>query len=332
MSYHHLSTYERGRIEALHTFGCSNRKIALLLGQNRSSIGRELNRNAVTVPYQAERAEQNYRFRRKNTKPPGKFCASIGAVIEEKLAATWSPEQIANTVTLGKVSFKTIYNWLYAGKLHAVDLHQLRHKGKRRKAEKRGKFSMGIPISERPKEVKAREIFGHWELDSMVSSRGESKGCFATFVERKSRLYTAFKTPDRTAASMKEAITQLYQILPVGAFKTGTTDRGKEFACCKAVKDELDLTLYFADPYSSWQRGSNENSNGLLREFYPKKTNLKMVSQQELTHNLFLINSRPRKCLGWESPIQVFRYSSDVVSKKSALNRALLTITPLLKL
>ena len=102
------------------------------------------------------------------------------------------------------------------------------------------------------------------------------------------------------------AITQLYNILPTGAFKTGTTDRGKEFACCTAIQEQLGLTLYFADAYSSRQRGSNENSNGLLREFYPKKTNLALVSHVDLTHSLFLINSRPRKCLAWESPIQVF--------------------------
>ena len=137
----------------------------------------------------------------------------------------------------------------------------------------------------------------------MVSSRGESKGCFATFVERKSRLYTALQIPDRTAASMESAILQLYHTLPKGAFKTGTTDRGKEFACYSKIQAELALPLYFADAYSSWQRGSNENSNGLLREFYPKKTDLAKVKQQALTRNLFLINSRPRKCLGWKSPI-----------------------------
>lgn len=165
---------------------------------------------------------------------------------------------------------------------------------------------MGVSISQRPTSVKTRETFGHWELDSVVSSRGKSKGCFATFVERKSRLYTALKMPDRTANSMYNAIAQLYQTLPSGAFKTGTTDRGKEFACCEKIQEQLGLTLYFADAYSSWQRGSNENANGLLREFYPKKTDLALVSQKELTQNLFLINSRPRKCLGWKSPIQVF--------------------------
>jgi len=105
---------------------------------------------------------------------------------------------------------------------------------------------------------------------------------------------------------MQAAISQPYHTLPKGAFKTGTTDRGKEFACYSKVETELGLPLYFADAYSSWQRGSNENSNGLLREFYPKKTDLAKVDQKNLSHNLFLINSRPRKCLGWKSPIQVF--------------------------
>ncbi|CUX15329.1 MULTISPECIES: IS30 family transposase [Eubacteriales] len=306
MSYHHFTTYERGKIEELLSLGYSHRKIGQRLGRHHSSIDREILRNITNIGYDGESAQSTYKTRRKRSKPKGKCTESLIACITDKMLATWSPEQIANTVTLGIVSFKTIYNWLYLGILPAATLQNLRQNGKRRRVEKRGKFSMGTPICERPKEVKSRTTFGHWELDSMVSSRGKSKGCFATFVERKSRLYTAFKTPDRTAASMQTAITTLYNILPKGAFQTATTDRGKEFACCTAIQEQLGLTLYFADPYSSWQRGSNENSNGLLREFYPKKTNLSFVDQKELTNNLFLINSRPRKCLNWKSPIQVF--------------------------
>ena len=306
MSYHHHSTFERGRIEELSALGYSHRAIASRINRHRSSVDRELRRNSAKLDYKAEDAQASYHIRRKRSKPEGKWSDNLAGIIVEKLALTWSPEQIANTIALDKVSFKTIYNWLYTGKLSGIDLTVLRQKGKRRKAEKRGKFAMGIPISERPKEVEARNTFGHWELDTMVSSRGESKGCFATFVERKSRLYTAFMIPDRSAVSMQLAISQLYNALPKGAFKTGTTDRGKEFACYDKVKQALGLPLYLADAYSSWQRGSNENSNGLLREFYPKKTDLAKVKQDELTRNLFLINSRPRKCLGWKSPIQVF--------------------------
>ncbi|MEG1097186.1 MAG: IS30 family transposase [Clostridiales bacterium] len=295
MSYHHLTTFERGRIQELLSLGYSHRRIAAKIHRHRSCVDREILRNAQASAYVGESAQDAYHARRKRCRPNGKWNAAT------------IPEQIANTITLGKISFKTIYNWVYQGKLAHVQMTVLRQKGKRQKpAETRGKFSVGISIHQRPKEIKSRETFVHWELDSMVSSRGESKGCFATFVERKSRWYIALKTADRTAESMKNAITQLYNTLPKDAFKTGTTHRGKEFACFQAVNDELGLPLYFADPYSSWQRGSNENSNGLLREFYPKKTNLALIDQKELTQNLFLINSRAKKCLGWKSPIQVF--------------------------
>lgn len=139
--------------------------------------------------------------------------------------------QIANTVSKGKISFKTIYNWIYSGLLTNTNLSVLRQKGKRHKPiEKRGKFLIGTSINKRPKEVKKREVFGHWELDTVISSRWKSKGCLATFVERKTRLYTAIKIPDRSSKSMKNAIRQLKLAMPKKAFKTATVDRGKEFA------------------------------------------------------------------------------------------------------
>lgn len=140
----------------------------------------------------------------------------------------------------------------------------------------------------------------------MVSSRGESKGCFSTFVERTSRLLVAYVGQDRTASTMESSIKQLFTSLPHGAFKTATSDRGKEFACHQRVKKQLGLQVYFADAYAPWQRGSNENANGLLREFYPKRTDLAKVLQAELAEKLYLINNRPRKVLGWKTPIEVF--------------------------
>lgn len=305
MNYKHLTTFERGKIESLNNLGYSTRYIAKSIGKHHSTIARELVRN--TTNYKAEKADANYRLRRSESKPKGKYSDKIGKVIQELLLQTWSPEQISNTSMKDKVSYKTIYNWIYSGLITKGDLSVLRQKGKRRKpAEKRGKFLIGTSISERPKEVKKRESFGHWELDTVVSSRGKSKGCLATFVERKTRLYTAIKIPDRTAKSMEYAIKQVRLAMPIDAFKTATVDRGKEFACYSNVEKDLDIKVFFADPYSSWQRGSNENSNGLIREFYPKKTDLAVIENEELVKNLFLINNRPRKCLGWKSPIQAF--------------------------
>ena len=306
MSYHHFSTYERGCIEVLHKIGYKPREIGEKLGRHRSTISRELKRNKQESGYNCEVAQKNYLQRRKSSKPKGKYTPQIAKQIEEKLKATWSPEQISNTITAGKVSFKTIYLWLYQCKLSQGNLKLLRQKGKRRKPSKQGTFVHGTSISERSQEVKSRKTFGHWELDTVVSSRGKSKGCLATFLERKSRLYIAIKLINRTASSMEEAIRKLFFALPNGAFLTATTDRGKEFACYDNVEKLLGIFVYFADPYSSWQRGSNENSNGLLREFYPKKTDLALVDQHDLAHNLRLINERPRKCLGWKTPIQLF--------------------------
>ena len=180
------------------------------------------------------------------------------------------------------VSFKTVYN-CYAETV-------LRRKGKSRSPlETRGKFPIGISISKRPKEVKTREIVGHWELDTVVSSRGKGKGCLATFVNRKTRLYLAFKIPDSTSKFMFSAIQELCRLIPKDFLKTFTSDRGKEFACYPLV-EELGIDFYFVDAYSSWQRGSNENANGLLREYFPKKTDLATISEENLTAALDGIN------------------------------------------
>jgi len=170
----------------------------------------------------------------------------------------------------GKIAFSTIYRWIYSG-LIDVPVTVLRQKGKRQKPiETRGRFNIGLSIAKRPREVRTRETFGHWELDTVVSGRGKSRACVATFIERKSRFYIALPITDRSAASMEEAIHTVHAAFPAGTFKTATTDRGKEFSCHERVRATLGVPMYFADPYSSWQRGSNENANGLLREFFPK--------------------------------------------------------------
>ncbi|MBU5670145.1 IS30 family transposase, partial [Peptoniphilus sp. MSJ-1] len=202
---------------------------------------------------------------------------------------------------------KTIYNWLYSGIIN-FNITKLRRKAKSRKVkETRGRFNIGTPIRKRPKLIKKREEFGHWELDTVVSSRGKSKGCLATFVEMKSRFYIAIPMKDRSKDSMLEAIKKLIYPLPKQALKSFTSDRGKEFACYKDIEN-MGIEFYFADPYSAWQRGTNENSNGLLREYYPKKTDLAKISVNELIKNLMELNSRPRKCLNYQTPFDVFMH------------------------
>ncbi|MDQ0724975.1 IS30 family transposase [Paenibacillus sp. W4I10] len=310
MSYSHLSIIERSKLEILHKQGQSSRAIAKELGRHPSTIYRELERTVSLQPYQAEHAQSAYQERRKASVSPGKWSKAIANSLEEKLQATWSPEQITERFRiqgLPSVSFKTIYRWLYAGHLVGGTLQVLRHKGKRqRPTETRGKFAIGRSISDRPKEVRSRETFGHWELDTVVSGRGKSKGCVATLIERKTRLYTAILMPDRTALSMEIALGVAISQYPTGTFLTATADRGKEFACYANLETIHNLHVYFADPYSSWQRASNENANGLLREFHPKGTDFAGVEDEELAHSLDLMNHRPRKCLGWKTAHESF--------------------------
>ena len=278
MSYHHLTPFERGRLDSLHKQGHSIRTIAKELSRSPSTISRELHRFKDHV-YEAEAAHQQYLQCRNQ----------VGRLLS------------------GKLCVKTIYRWIYSGVLR-VNLTVLRHKGKRRKpVETRGRFRVGTSIHKRPKEVKNRQSIGHWEADTMVSSRGESKGCLATFAERRSRLFLAFKMPDRTAASMMKSIETLWRFMGE-SLKTLTSDRGKEFACHEEIKDTYGIPIYFADPYSAWQRGTNENSNGLLREFFPKKTDLAKITEDELVDALLKINGRPRKCLDWKTPLEVFQH------------------------
>ena len=305
MSHHHFTPIERGKLEELSKLGHSTRKIATRLGCHHSSVARELKRTCELNSYKAEEAQQDYQRKRENSKPHGKWSEDLCAVVAEKLEATWSPEQISHTVTAGKLSFKTIYNWLYAGRLNGLTAKVLRRKGKKRTCKNLAHYARGTPIRKRPKEVYNRETFGHWELDTVVSPRGLG-GCFATFAERKTRFYTAIPMPNRTADSMESAFKSLYNQLPKGTFKTATSDRGGEFACYDAIQNDLGLTIYFADPYCPHQRGTNEYSNGLLREFFPKGADLGAVSSLDLTSALFLINNRPRKCLNWVSPSQLF--------------------------
>jgi len=218
MSYSHLNIIERGQLEVLYRLGWSCRKIGRELGRHPSTIARELARGSQKAcTYVARSAQQAYQERRILSVPVGKYDAALAEEINQKLKETWSPEQIAEKRrTEGEtfLCFKTIYRWLYEGRLSA-GVHVLRHKGKRQKPiETRGRFLIGTPISKRPKEVRKRTTFGHWELDTMVSCRGKSKACVATFIERKTRFYVALKMPDRTAHSMEVAFGVVFEPIP----------------------------------------------------------------------------------------------------------------------
>ena len=310
--YNHFTIEERCCLREYYVKGKSYREIAKLLGRNVSSVSRELRRNCTFYrdvpryyPYTAQKKSNlrnSYRHR-------GIFWSKqVLTYIEEKLSLTWSPEQISKTPCEFKMpSFKTIYRWLYEGYICKGNVNVLRKKGKTRKRlGNGGRFTTGKSIRKRDKSVYKRKEFGHWEVDTVVSGRGKTKACFATIAERKTRYYIAIKLPNRTGEEMAKALISELSKLPKGAVKTITCDRGSEFSEWREIENRLNCNMYFADPYCAWQKGTNENLNGLLREFYPKGRNLEKVSEKTLKKNLALINARPKKVLNFQKPIDLF--------------------------
>ena len=307
MNHRHLSIEERSCIRKYYVDGLSYREIARLIGRNVSTVSREIRRNCThmyDIPtYYPHTAQKKYLLRRSYCHRGMFWNEEVIAYIEEKLKATWSPEQIACTpCELTMPSWRTIYRWIYEKYLVKGNLKVLRRKGKSHGVkENRGKYTKGKSIRKRDKSVYSRKVAGHWEADTVVSGLGKSKACFVTLAERKTRYYIAMKLPDKKAVTVENAIVKLLSEFPPQLVRSITCDRGSEFANWAAIEQRLNCDVYFADPYCAWQKGSNENSNGLLREFYPKGRNLSRVAPATLKRNLAFINARPRKVLNFRS-------------------------------
>lgn len=312
MNYHHFTIEERSCLRKYYMEGLSFRKISKLLGRSPSSISREIARNYTHRyeynTYYPHTAHRKYLFRRTFCHRGMFWNKETIDYINEKLSLTWSPEQIAKTPCKIKIpSHKTIYRWIYEGYVANGNVKVLRKKGKTRKRlGNGGRFTTGKSIRKRDKSVYKRQEFGHWEADTVVSGKGKTKACFATLAERKTRYYIAVKIPNRNGETMAKAIISVLSKLPEGAVKTITCDRGSEFANWRDIEKALKCNMYFADPYCAWQKGTNENLNGLLREFYPKGRNLERISETTLKKNLALINARPKKVLYFQKPIDLF--------------------------
>lgn len=311
--YKHFTIEERCCLREYYKKGKSYREIAKLLGRNVSSISRELRRNRThqyDVPTYYPHTAQKKSDLRNSYRHRGMFWSKeVLDYIDEKLALTWSPEQIANTPCELKIpSFKTIYRWIDERYLKST-LKQLRRKGKiRKRLGNGGRFTTGKSIRKRDKSVYKRLEFGHWEADTVVSGTGKTKACFATLAERKTRYYIAIKIPNRNGETMADAVIKALSQFPKGTVKTITCDRGSEFACWRKIENKLNCNMYFTDPYCAWQKGTNENLNGLLREFYPKGRNLERVSEKTLKKNLALLNARPKKVLHYQKPVDLFNF------------------------
>lgn len=324
--YKHLSIEERENLYLLKNQGLSIRKIAVQMGRSPSTISRELKRGVrQKAVYRPSEAQSRYIRRRKHCgrkrlMSQAKYQEKVCPLIEQR---QWSPEQIANRLKLEgsdiQISYPTIYRAIHSGMFDPKGNHGfvrkkdrysylLREKGKKRKKNsdrRRSRFPDAPHISQRPQQANERSCIGHWEADTVAGKKGSA--CVLTLTDRCSRFLLAAKVERKTADAVSEKMVQLLGQLPAQCVRTITPDRGVEFANYAQIPARLhQVEFYFPNPYAPWQRGTNENTNGLLREYLPKYQDISPVSDELIASFVDRLNLRPRKCLGWRSPFEVF--------------------------
>ncbi len=314
MTYHQITSEERYTIATLRQQGFNQSEISRALGRHRSSISRELRRNlsAYDRCYRPFVASHRARARRSRSRRNGRFRVEDFRIVERLLRRKWSPEQISGRLREDgalSISHETIYLHTWRDKKAGGDLYKyLRCATKKRRKrhnsyDSRGRLSGKRHISERPQWVEKRQSIGHWEVDTVVGAG--SKDCVATLVERKTGFTMIGKLPDRCKLSMSRRLRSLIRRAH-SHFKTITADNGTEFHDYESVEGSTGVTFYFATPYHSWERGTNENLNGLLRQYLPKKTNLAGLNQRQCDAIARSLNTRPRKRLGYQTPEECF--------------------------
>lgn len=319
--YTHVSFRERERIGLLRAGRKKIPEIAKKLGRDPTTIRRELRRSRpFFLGYSPLTAQAHARKKQKMPKKQKKLeNPRLWKVVHQKLSLRWSPEQIARHLkaaypgdTTMQVSHESIYTYIYVlprGSLRKELILYLRQ-GKRgrqrrkRSTDERGKIPNMVSIHERPKEVEGRTVPGHWESDLIIGRRHAS--AIGTLVERTTRTTILVPLKAKDAPSVRKAFAKAIQRLPKEACRSLTHDRGTEMSEHELFTKETKVQVYFADPHSPWQRGTNENTNGLIRDFFPKGTDFTRVSVRELKRVQKLLNERPRKTLGWETPKDAF--------------------------
>ena len=319
--YKHFTIEEREKILFFLAQNKNISEIAKLLNRNKSSISRELSRNKYTEQnYSPAKAQERYQLQRKHC---GAKKLLLNPCVKNKvqdlfLNHQWSPEQISNRLKLENniisISYTTIYRGIYEGLLEKGPLphgqrgvaRKLRHHGKTRHKkgheETRGKIQITNHIAERPEAAENRKRIGDWEADTVCGKVG--KACLITLTDRKSRFLLCKKIERKASEPVKDAMIELLTDQP---YLTITPDRGKEFSKHAQITKALnDVPFYFPLPHHPWQRGTNENTNGLLREYFPKNTDISNVSDNTVAQHVLELNKRPRKCLGWKSPYEIY--------------------------
>lgn len=321
MKYCHLTSDERSQIYALMSMGRTQKQIAFQLNKSRSTISREISRNSGGKGYSPKQAQEKADQRRHfASSTPNKMKDKLLQVIQEKLLLDWSPVQISGWLgrTGIQISHESIYLHVWDNKRQGGKLYtHLRHAGKKYNKRSSGKAGRGcipnrIDIDERPIVVERKERLGDWEGDTVIGAN--HKGAILTLVDRKSKFSLFFNLEGKTSEGVNNAISQCFERLiesyprfesVAQVARTITFDNGKEFSGHGAITEELGVKCYFAKPYHSWERGLNEHTNGLLRQYYPKKTEFTHLSDKKTQWIEDRLNNRPRKVLNYMTPREV---------------------------
>lgn len=311
MKYTHLTQDERYQIAILAKAGHDKSEIARLMERHKSTIGREMTRNRGARGYRPKQAHAFSQARIRAGENSPRVAAETWSIVDVKLAETWSPEQISGYLKVNGqagVSHEAIYQRIYTDKRAGGTLHRtLRCQKVRRKRygghERRGTIPNQVSIDLRPAVVAERARFGDWEGDLVIGAG--QKQALVTLNERTSRYSLIAHVPFKTAQAVSDAMISL--LTPFAArVHTLTTDNGKEFAQHVRIAKQLGADFFFAHPFASWERGANENMNGLIRQFFPKKMAFESITLNDIELAMHRLNHRPRKCLGFKTPHEVF--------------------------
>jgi IS30 family transposase len=311
MRYTHLTQDERYQIHILRKAGHDQSEIARVMERDKSTISRELKRNCGQRGYRPKQAQALSVARMRATDNGRRIAAHTWAFAKARLAEHWSPEQISGYLKVNKlpgVSHESLYQRIYADKRAGGTLHTTLRCQKARKKrygsrERRGTIPNQVSIELRPAIVDQRKRYGDWEGDLVIGT-GQQQA-LVTLNERKSRYTLIGKVERKTAQAVSDTMISL--LTPFAdCVHTLTTDNGKEFAQHERIAHSLDAQFFFAHPYCSWERGANENMNGLIRQFFPKKMAFDNITARDVAFAMNSLNHRPRKCLNFKTPHEVF--------------------------
>jgi len=317
MKYQQITSHERYIISALRKQGLSVNQIATHLCRHRSTIYRELERNSchhIDGFYRPSKAQRRTMARRRRSRRNKQYSHEDFSIVTQLLRQKLSPEQIVGHIRRFKlmercISHETIYQYVWRDKAEGGTLwNYLRQSAKRRRKrykayDSRGRLADKRNISERPASVETRRYKGHWEIDT-VHGRG-SHHCIVTLLERKSGFVMIGKLPNKSTTSLNKRTIKLIS-RDSGNFKTITSDNGTEFHQYKNIEARYDVKFYFANPYHSWERGSNENVNGLIRQYLPKTKSMANLTQQRCDEIAAQLNQRPRKRYNYKTPEEMY--------------------------